>query len=313
MDLACPCLFICLFRMQFTHWTSVVGRLVPAVVFRRASQRACGCVVGWVLGLAASGLAADPPPGQGSIEPGGKFVPAGSPPAAGKAATMTRDEAEAALRKDLKIEKLDSNKLRIGLVTLDQVARAIRFPATVNMTRGAVEYAVVTEQGKKHESLFVTKASPRDIHLAMLLLGIKPGAPEAGPTGALRIPAAAAVKATVQWETNGPMANHPLAALVALADADPNRPTTRTMSDGSWLYRGSGFDAGGFRATREGSVVSLIGDDAALVNNPGSDRDNDDIHVPNSPLLPPMGLPVTIIFSCPAPASASPAPAGPPE
>lgn len=265
------------------------------------------------MGLGGSGLVAAPPPEQGSVEPGGKFIPKVSPPATGKPAAMTRDEAESVLRKDLKIERLDSNKVRIGLVTLDQAARAIRFPATVNMTRGPVEYAVVTEQGKRHEAVFVTKASPRDIHLAMLLLGIKPGEPESGPARTLKVPAAAAVKATVQWETNGPLASHPLAALIALADADPSRPTTRTMPDGSWLYRGSGFDGGGFRATREGSVVSLIGDDAALVNNPGSDRDNDDIHVPNSPLLPPMGLPVTIIFSCPAAAAATPAPAGPPK
>ena len=268
-----------------------------------------------LLVAAATGFADSappPPPEQGVVETGGKFVP--KPPATGpdRPATLTRDQAEAVLRADLKIERLDANRLKLGLVTLDQAARTIRFPATVNMTKGPVEYVLVAAKGKVHESVFVTKTSIRDIHLAMLLLGVQPAAAVPGPDQTLKIPAGAAVNATVEWETNGPLASHPLAAMIALAEGDPDHPGLRTLRDGAWLYQGSCFDAYGFRALREGSVISLIGDDSALVNNPGSDRDNDDLHVPNATLLPRPGMPVSIIFTCP-PTTPPTAPGPPPK
>jgi hypothetical protein len=56
----------------------------------------------------------------------------------------------------------------------------------------------------------------------------------------------------------------------------------------------------------------LIRDPAALVNNPGADRDNDKIHFPNQSLLPAEGLPVRVILRLPqaATAPASPLPPG---
>ena len=53
--------------------------------------------------------------------------------------------------------------------------------------------------------------------------------------------------------------------------------------------------------TEEGSIISLIRDPVALINNPLPDRDNDDIHVPNKPLLPPVGRPVEVIIQFPQP------------
>lgn len=238
-----------------------------------------------------------PPPDQGSVASSGKFVPPPAPPGAQGTPKMTHEEAAAALRDGLKIERLDGGKLRIGTVTLDPDARSIRFPATVNMTEGPVEYAVVTEMGKRHESVFLTKASPRDVHLAMLLLGVKPGGLRAGPDRRLEVPATAAVKASVEWESNGPPAKHPLASAIAFAHGSPEQATGRTLPDEHWVYNGSSFDGAAFRVLREGSLISLIGDDAALLNNPGSDRDNDDLHTPNKNLLPRVGMPVSIVLA----------------
>lgn len=266
---------------------------IGLLVLRRLSWLVLTCVCShWA--------SAQPPPSadQGAVESGGKFVPNDPSPAAVTAPAITRAEAEAALLKGLKAERLDANKLKIGLVTLDKATRSIRFQASVNQIQGQVEYALVTETGKRHESAFTTKASPSDIHLALLLLGVKPGTAKAGPDQSLQVPVASAIKVTVEWETNGPLASHPLAALIALAEGDPSQAASRTLPDGHWLYLGSGFDGGGFRAQREGSLISLIGDDAALINNPGSDRTNDEIHVPNAALLPKPGMPVTIVLSC---------------
>lgn len=207
---------------------------------------------------------------------------------------MSREEAEASLRKDLKIEKTPDGKLRLGLVELDKTTRAIRFPATVNMTSGTVEYALVATTGKSHEAMFTTGAVPRDIHLAMLLLGIQPAKFTPSPDKGILVPATAAVEVSVGWETNGPPKTMTLAELTNVADATADKPATSLKTDRPWLYNGSRFNAAGFAATLEGSIISLIADEMALVNNAQSDRDNDDIHLPNTALLPPAGTPVTI-------------------
>jgi hypothetical protein len=215
---------------------------------------------------------------------------------------MSREEAEASLRKDLKIEKTADGKLRLGLVELDKQTRAIRFPASVNMTSGTVEYALVATTGKIHESMFTTAAAPRDIHLAMLLLGIQPAKFAPSPDKGILVPATAAVEVSVGWETNGAPKTVTLAELTNVADATADKPATGLKTDRPWLYNGSRFNGAGFAATLEGSVISLIADDMALVNNSQSDRDNDDIHLPNTALLPPAGTPVTITLR-PSPSS----------
>lgn len=248
--------------------------------------------------------AAPPPPDKGVVGPAGNFTPKPAPGDAASPASppppvpLSRDQAEDLLGKESNIQQISPGKLKIGLITLDQTARSIRFPATVNMTKGPVEYAIVTDQGKVHESVFVTKTSIRDIHMAMLLLGVKPGEPKSVQGQALVVPAGAAVNATVEWETNGPLASHPLTSMIALVDGDPDQPITRTLKNGTWFYKGSCYDANGFRAVREGSVVALIGDEGALLFHPGIERENDDIHVPNATLLPKQGMPVSIVLTC---------------
>ena len=209
---------------------------------------------------------------------------------------MSREEAEASLRKDLKIEKTADGKLRLGAVELDKQTRAIRFPAAVNMTSGTVEYALVATTGKSHEAMFTTDAAPRDIHLAMLLLGIQPAKFAPSPDKGLLVPAAAAVEVSVGWETNGPPKNLPLASLMTVADPSADKPAGELKAGRPWLYNGSRFNEAGFAATLEGSIISLIADEMALVNNSQSDRENDEIHLPNTAALPPAGTRVTITF-----------------
>ena len=50
----------------------------------------------------------------------------------------------------------------------------------------------------------------------------------------------------------------------------------------------------------EGSIIALISDNAALANNPRTDRGNDKIHFPNSSLVPAKGMPVEITLKFPA-------------
>lgn len=142
----------------------------------------------------------------------------------------------------------------------------------------------MTSKGKTHESLLVTEALPRDIHLGCLLLG--------GGGAAGKPPAE--VKIEASWQTNGPEKRLPLEDLIAFAKDHPQGGQGANLAPGPWTYSGSKIDAAGFVASREGSIISLIHDDTALVNNPRPGHEDDTLHIPGRRVLPPIGTPVRL-------------------
>lgn len=191
---------------------------------------------------------------------------------------------------------LGGGRFAVGGVTIDRRLREITLPAEVNMVEGPVEYALVSKQGKIHEAVFATAAEARDLHVAALLLGVTPSSDLGPQNGAATVKRGAAVVITVEWERNGPTERIFLNEAVNLSD-----PSTKAVSGnlpaGAWIYNGSRIEGDGvFAATRHGSMISIIRDDDALVNNPGASRDNDEIHTPNAGKLPPKGHPVRIVL-----------------
>lgn len=184
----------------------------------------------------------------------------------------------------------------MGLVTLDRKTKEIRIPAAVNMREGPVEYVLVGRNGKVHEAVLTTDAEPRDIHVAALLLGVKPQSDLGPPDSAAVVRGQGAVVIRAEWERNGPTESVFLNETVNLSDPSTGK-VSGTLPSGAWLYNGSRIEADGvFAATRHASIISIIRDDDALVNNPGASRDNDEIHTPNAAKLPEKGHPVRILL-----------------
>ena len=203
------------------------------------------------------------------------------------------------------IKDLGEGRLQIGSVTVDSKQKSLTFPALVNMTTGLVEYLVVTTGGKVHESLLRTDAEPFHLHTAMLLLGLKQST-NAETTAFFdakkQIPGAAiSIDVTIPFPDAG---KYPIQNFVAYAES--KRPVT--IEDiPRWIYNGSRFaealrksdDSRSeriFLAQKEGSIVSLIADPAALVNNPRPDRENDELWTLHTPKIPPVGTPVQVTF-----------------
>ena len=226
-------------------------------------------------------------PEQGSVSAAGKFTPRSGQP-------QGKPSPESA------IQVLGGGKLKIGDVLLDASARTVLIPARVNMAEGTVEYALVMESGKLHESIFATRATAEHLHIACMLLGLSATRQGAGTA----VPEESAVKIEVAWDTNGPEKRVPLSDCVALADSSGK--TDKTLPDGPWFYAGSQIDAAGFAATREGSLISVITDPQALITNPHPDREDDKIHLANAQTLPRKGVPVRIILTLPPAKKTSP-------
>jgi hypothetical protein len=186
------------------------------------------------------------------------------------------------------VRQISPGRFQVGQVTLDKPSRSVTFPGVVNMTEALIEYFVVTRDGKLHESLLRTDVSPKDIHVAMLLLDAKGAGARALSEDPLKPIPGDPVIIEVSWKDKGRERRLRAEELVF------NTQTKTNLAKGVWIYNGSRLENGAFMADREGSIVSLITDPFALVNNPRPGRDNDDLCEVNSSVVPPLDTPVEV-------------------
>lgn len=212
------------------------------------------------------------------------------------------------------IREISPGKLLVGPVQLDRTERSVSFPARLNMTNGLVEYVLVHQTGKTHESLLVTDIEPYHLQVALLLLGARgattaqlTNAPAGGPIPnaellRLRPPPVPGhpVRITARWKTGTTNVTHLIEQLIL------HQKTRRPMSPGRWTFSGSMIWNGRFIAHEEGSIVSIITDISAMFNNPRDDRDADSTWFVNEPLAPPENTPVMITITLEEAASSSP-------
>jgi len=209
------------------------------------------------------------------------------------------------------IKEISPGIFQVGGVSLNKNTRTATFPGTINMTRGLVECMLVQEGGKTHESLLATKVEPYHIHVAMLLLGAKVAKPdgEKPPPDAIDAqylktapkPKGDAVILKVRWKDGDKDVE------VNAEDLMENDAKKAPMSRGPWVYNGSMMSGGAFLAQLERTIVALVIDPTALINNtrPGSDDDqNWDIRKDK---VPKEGTPVEISIQLQPEEAAAPA------
>lgn len=191
------------------------------------------------------------------------------------------------------VTDLGSNQFRIGQVLLNSAQRFLTFPATLTQTNVILEYVAVHEQGKTHESLLSTTVSPRDVHIACLLLGFKPYSNLGSTNQLLEAPPPGRMSISLVWTQDNQRIQKPLHQLIGLVERD-SLTLTGSVTKASWIYSGSQVRDGILAAEEEGSIISLIRDPLALIQNPGIDRDDDDIHFPVIGALPSKTVPLQV-------------------
>jgi hypothetical protein len=231
-----------------------------------------------------------PSAGEGEITPSGKFVPRRAP-----AEDRTGDVAP------LIAETGPGRFLVAGRVAVDRAARTVTVPAAVNQRQHQVEYLLVSEYGKRHESVLRTAARPEHVHAACLMLGL---AQTPFPPDEAR---AQAVDVDIVWPKHGPPGHFtPEQTFLAVAtgnaaptdDAAPAGHAAATHPPAArWIYNGSDTGPSGFAAQVEGSLIALIPDGAALIN--GLDLPTGD-YFADDDALPPLGTPVQVVLRFPA-------------
>jgi hypothetical protein len=214
---------------------------------------------------------------------------------------------EASVLTNMVFRPVGAGVFELGKLRFDKKQRTITFPALVNSSGGPIEYFLVTAYGKTHESVLRTEAEPIHLQLAMLLLDAKgdpdvqrrfsqtqgPGSAPPPPQASVSEPGPELLKGDpvqieVSWTAEGKAVKCPAEQLVF------NQATTNTLKSGQWVYNGSLVMEGQFCAQRDGSIVSLITDSLALINNVAPGHENDDIWTINTNRVPPMNAPVEV-------------------
>jgi hypothetical protein len=173
----------------------------------------------------------------------------------------------------------DSKEPALGKVTVDAKGRAISFPARVNMREGQVEYLLVHDSGKVHESIFRTDVMAAEIHAAALLFS--EGATNSAPK--LKVEGI-----DVSWRTGDGKKKFTAAELIL------DREKKRALRETKWAYRGSRLIDGVFLAQRDGQLIGIMQDRDALVDQDTPEAVNDENWEPMKDLLPAVGAEVTI-------------------
>ncbi len=204
----------------------------------------------------------------------------------------------------------EKRPVRLGKVQLDSEKHRATFPAVFNMNEGPLEYVLVGNQGKTHESLLRTEVDPTQLHTAMLLLGVKAGErhPAAAPPAAINadyLRTAPALKGDavtifLKWTADGKE------TVCRAEDLIYNSQTKANAPAGDWTYNGSMFEENKFLAQEEKSFVALVTDPTALVNNPRPGHDNDQIWSVARDKVPAKDTPVEVTFELKPAASPTP-------
>lgn len=214
-----------------------------------------------------------------------------------------------------RIKKVGPNEYELGPIKINSETREVRVPTLVNMTEGILEYALVHEHGKTHESLLRTTASPTELNVALLLSHYEPHLKDAAkflsePSEQVKNRMAEPIKheganrmrLTLEWkDASGRTQTAPISAWIR------DKQAGKAATQAEWIYTGSFISQSGFAAEHDGSHIAIYFDLISLVNFPDKNNASDENWFVETSAVAPVDTPVTLVFSPVTPPAASPA------
>lgn len=164
----------------------------------------------------------------------------------------------------------------------------VEFPAEVNMDKGLLEYVIVGNSGKVHESLLRTAISPYALQISLLLLGVEGSLNPLVAQGEARTPQGDRVRIWVSWQDKGKEKKVPVEQWIVKGD----KPTGAMP----WVFTGSIVMNGVFMAQADKSIVALFHDPIALIDHQLTEGASDEVWQVDSASVPPAGTAVTVII-----------------
>jgi len=201
------------------------------------------------------------------------------------------------------VEKLVDGTLRIGEITADPKTREIRIHTKVNLDDELLEFVLVHQDGKIHESLLTTTASPLHLNLAFKLLRYtaspelyviqhEPGVSSGEfPVVPEETKAAARIKIEVEWRDGERIRKVPV------NDWIQHSVKGSAMPPGPWVYGGSSVYQGTYLPESSGDMIAIFLSNSSIINYPGNDNHDDTVWWPYPKRVPEPGTDVTLLIS----------------
>lgn len=200
---------------------------------------------------------------------------------------------------------------KLPFIEVDRAARQVRVECESVRAEYPLEFYLVVSGGNEYESILRSKARPSDVHLALLMLGLKPGGPAQfdEKTERRTPPHGPPLKLSVRFEKDGKPTTLP--AELLMRDIRTKKPAPEM----TWVFSGSRVLEGGrYAADLTQATISVVNLDAAVIDLPAlvSKTMAARMWECNDAVVPPAGTALTLIIE-PAervvspPASSAPA------
>lgn len=213
-----------------------------------------------------------------------------------------------------RLKKVGEAEYELDGLRINAVTREVRLPARIELREAPLEYLLVHETGKTHESVLTTAVSPTAIQVALLLANYQAGTegllakiPEsqrpqiAWKEESPATPGGHRVSLHAEWMDKGKLKRVPL------ADWVQNAQTRQPPADlDHWIFNGSYIDERGFIAQQEGSIIAVWLDRGALFNSPAEGNWEDQRWLSMPKNIPEKGTEVTVVIQPAKPAAARP-------
>jgi hypothetical protein len=200
------------------------------------------------------------------------------------------------------IKAIAPGVLELERIVLDTNKKEVRFPAVVNQVTQLIEYAIVHENGKTHESLLRTDISPFRLQTLLILANANKYVerlPEFNSDGREVPPSTPRPKHRIQIFVKDLRPEAKDASPIPLSSWIHNAETGKSMHGEPWMYTGSRIFDGKYVAELEGDIVAVFLNSNAMFNSWIPGNNNDELWIPAPKIVPPLESPVEVILKLP--------------
>jgi hypothetical protein len=187
-------------------------------------------------------------------------------------------------------KEISNDKIGIGKIIIDRRTKAVSFPATVELTEGALEVLISTPKGRAYESLLVADINPYNLQLAMHLSGADNGARFniVPPSGKKTVEQGDLFKIFIKTKDGKSI---PVTDWLKVSRA------TKNFDNNTWVFVGSSFNSRKeCMAAKDGNIVTTWSFGNTILDNPNLTGNTDDCFTVFKEKVPKTKTPVTVIL-----------------
>jgi hypothetical protein len=181
-------------------------------------------------------------------------------------------------------------------IVVDVGSKEVRVDCFTVAANYPLEFLLVVSNANEYEAIVRTDAKGSDLHLALLILGLKPGEPAhfSKDGSALLPPSGPLVDIFFEYQKEGKMMRVP--AYQWLLDVHTKKACTNFV----WCFTGSQFlENGVYGANMTGQLIGVVNNDLTVLDVPAikSRHTENREWVANTDAMPPADTPVTMILT----------------